>query len=115
MTFKLGILETDDVAPELLKDFGDYPHMFRQLFAALDDTIEFVTYSVVNDEYPEQIEACDAYLMTGSKADSYANDPWIVKLRDYVRQLHDAGKPLTGICFGHQLIAHTLGGEAGKK
>jgi GMP synthase-like glutamine amidotransferase len=28
-----------------------------------------------------------------------------------VRQVHEAAVPLVGVCFGHQLIAHALGGR----
>ena len=32
----------------------------------------------------------------------------------FIRDIFAAGKPLVGICFGHQIIAHALGGYAAK-
>ena len=52
----------------------------------------------------------DAYLVTGSKADSFANDPWIVTLREYLAERYQSGDVLLGVCFGHQILALVLGG-----
>lgn len=35
-------------------------------------------------------------------------------LGDYLRLLRDLRKPLLGICFGHQMMAHSFGGRAAK-
>ena len=32
----------------------------------------------------------------------------------FIRKIFAAGKPLVGICFGHQIVAHALGGHAAK-
>ncbi|MFT5163349.1 MAG: GMP synthase-like glutamine amidotransferase [Alteromonadaceae bacterium] len=109
-----GILETDIVAEELRGTFGTYRQMFSELLAKQDPTLQFNYYNVIEGEYPSNIDECDAYLITGSKANSYDNDPWIVRLKEYIKELASEEKKLIGICFGHQLIAHALGGLAGK-
>ena len=48
------------------------------------------------------------------KAASNEDLPWITVLGEFVKLLHQRKKKLIGICFGHQLIASVLGGEAGK-
>ena len=115
----LGILETGLVEKEYRNQYGSYPEMFRSLFEALasvegDSPIQYKDYNVIEGEYPEDIDECDAYLITGSKHDSFSDDPWIVTLRDYIRTLHQKQKKMVGICFGHQVIAHALGGKAGR-
>ncbi len=111
---KLGILKTDTVRPEWAQRYGQYPDMFRGLLSAVDPALEFVVYDVQQGEYPADIDAVDAYLITGSKASVYDDEPWIKRLMAFVRELHERRKKLVGICFGHQLVAHALGGRAAK-
>ena len=109
---KLGILRTDTVHPEFAARFGEYPDMFMRLLGELDPSLEFCVYHVEREEYPEAIDEVDAYLITGSKFSVYDDEPWIHRLTDFVRKLHARRKKIIGICFGHQMIAHALGGEA---
>ena len=111
---KLGILRTDTVHPEFAARFGEYPDMFMRLLGGLDPSLEFCVYHVEREVYPEAIDEVDAYLITGSKFSVYDDDPWIHRLTDFVRKLYARRKKVIGICFGHQMIAHALGGEARK-
>lgn len=111
---KLGILKADAVRPEWAREFGEYPDMVAAVLSRADPAMEFVTYDVQNGEYPGDIDEVDAYLITGSKASVYDDEPWIARLADFVRELHARKKKLVGICFGHQLVAHALGGVTRK-
>lgn len=43
---------------------------------------------------------------------AFDNDPWIVKLVDYVIDVHaKSTKPVVGMCFGHQIIGRALGAK----
>ena len=107
---RIGILETDTLEPDIKEKYGSYAEMFQRLFMSVDDQLEFTVYRVIEGKYPESIDECDAYLITGSKSSAYDDEPWIIKLRDYIVSLHKQCKKLIGICFGHQIIAHALGG-----
>ncbi|MFN2327408.1 MAG: GMP synthase [Chromatocurvus sp.] len=111
---KLGILRTDTVRPEWSPRFGEYPDMFIQLLGGLDASLKFRVYHVEREEYPEDIDEVDAYLITGSKFSVYDDEPWIHRLAEFVRKVHARHKKMIGICFGHQMIAHALGGETRK-
>jgi len=111
---KLGILKTDAVRPEWVPEFGEYPDMFIGLLRKADPGLEFRVYDVEQGEYPADIDEVDAYLITGSKSSVYDDKPWIATLMDFVRELHRRRKKLVGICFGHQLVAHALGGRTEK-
>jgi len=108
---KLGILKTDAVRPEWVPDFGEYPDMFIALLSRLDPSLEFTVYDVEQGQYPKDIDEVDAYLITGSKSSVYDDKPWIATLMEFVRELDRRRKKLIGVCFGHQLVAHALGGE----
>jgi GMP synthase-like glutamine amidotransferase len=111
---KLGILKTDAVRPQWVPDFGEYPDMFMALLGRLDPDLKFVVYDVEQGEYPAAIDEVDAYLITGSKSSVYDDKPWIGVLMDFVRELDRRHKKIVGICFGHQLVAHALGGKTEK-
>lgn len=111
MPLRICILETDILRPELVDEYKGYGKMFEQLFAKQPIEAEFVTYNVVEGHYPAAGERFDAYLVTGSKADSFGDDPWIQTLRTYLLERYKSGDKLLGICFGHQLLALLLGGK----
>lgn len=111
---KLGILKTDVVRKEWVPQFGEYPDMFMRLLGERDPTLEFTVFDVMLNEYPDAIDAVDAYLITGSKFSVYEDLPWIHRLLDFIRELHGRQKKIVGICFGHQAVAHALGGRAAK-
>lgn len=111
---RIGILKTDQVRPELVPEFGEYPDMFAALLGARDDSLEFVVYDVEHEHYPDAIDEVDAYLITGSKSSVYEDEEWIHRLSEFVCELHQRQKKLLGICFGHQLVAQALGGRTEK-
>lgn len=111
---KLAILDADNLYDSLRPRYDSYGVMFKQLLGPTSDNWELTIYRVLDGEYPADPEYYDGFLITGSKFDSFADEDWIVALRQYVRILFLANKPLVGVCFGHQLLAHALGGYAGR-
>jgi len=90
---------------------GDYHDMFAELVQTQDKAIGISVYDLIADKFPEDLNACDAYIITGSKFGVYEDIPWIKKAKQLVKQLYGANIPTIGICFGHQLIAESLGGK----
>ena len=54
------------------------------------------------------------FVVTGSASSVTERAPWMVRAEALIRDLADAGTPLFGICFGHQLVAQALGGRVEK-
>ncbi len=110
----LGLLETDTLYDDLLADYGSYGQMFARFFNDLGGELEYRYYQVQQGQLPLATDECDAYLITGSKAGVYDSLPWIPPLQTWIADFHQQGARLIGVCFGHQIIAHSLGGHAGR-
>ena len=52
-------------------------------------------------------------IVTGSASDSFSNEPWIVRLREVLGKAAERKQKILGICFGCQVMALVLGGQAG--
>ena len=52
-------------------------------------------------------------VITGSAADSFAQERWITKLRKSLTAASERRQRILAICFGHQLMSVVLGGMAG--
>lgn len=102
------ILETGQPVPSMRRHRG-FPHWIRVAAGlAADDTV------VVNVQAGEALPGREGFagtLITGSGAMVTDRAEWSERSADWLREAAHAGMPLLGICYGHQLLAHALGGE----
>jgi GMP synthase (glutamine-hydrolysing) len=109
---KIGILQTGHSPEEMLEAHGNYSDRFQALLNG--HGFEFETFSVVDGDFPEGTQDADGWLITGSKHGAYEDHDWIPPLEELIRDIRDSGKPMVGVCFGHQIIAQALGGKVEK-
>ena len=111
---KLCILDNDILDGHLADTYSSFGSMFVRLFenAGVDWTIGI--FSTQLGQYPTSFDDYDAVLLTGSRADSFSDAPWVVELRRQVATLLERRKKLVGVCFGHQLIALCMGAPVGR-
>lgn len=111
---KICILDNDNLDPAVVDAYISYGAMTETMFAAAGVPWEFDRFNTTRGEYPASFDDYDAVLLTGSKADSFSDEPWVQTLRGHVTELLKQRKKLLGICFGHQLIAYCLGAQVGR-
>ncbi|CEP63757.1 putative amidotransferase LALA0_S09e01816g [Lachancea lanzarotensis] len=113
---KIAIINAD-FAKENLAKYGDFADMavtmLEQTRAARDEA-EYVTFNVHKDHFPslEQLRNFDGIYITGSQFDAFdTSTGWIVRLRELLSTVltTEGFPPVAGVCFGHQIVASSLG------
>ena len=87
---------------------GDWFKTF--LNRASNGRLSYRVYCAFDGELPDNVSACDAYLITGSSETVLDRADWMVKLAQFcIRAMEN--RPVVGICFGHQLLCQEMGGD----
>ena len=63
---------------------------------------------------PEDLDGIDAVILGGSFASVSDGYPWQTAISAWAQRWRDTGKPMMGICGGHQLMSTLLGGRVEK-
>ena len=111
---RIGILEAGKMLDIVASKHGHYLDLYTDLLHQADPTIETFGVKVVDGVMPSSVHAADGWLISGSRNGVYDGEPWIDALSSFLRACVSAQVPVVGICFGHQLLAQALGGQAAK-
>lgn len=104
----LLILETGRPVASLRRH-GDFAHWIR-VAGGLPASSVRVCRVAGGEALPDRREL-SGVLVTGSGAMVTDREPWSERSAEWLGESLRSGLPVLGICYGHQLIAHALGGE----
>jgi GMP synthase (glutamine-hydrolysing) len=110
-TLPVLIIHTGEPDEKLKAVHGGYAS-FMQRAAGLQDG-EVRVVAVYLGEKLEDPSCYRAALITGSPAMVTDKEAWSEQTAQWLREAARQGLPMLGVCYGHQLLAHALGGEVG--
>lgn len=113
MTRRIAILNTNTDDSDFARRHPDDGCKVQACLLALRPSWRCEVHAVHKDAFPADPTVYDGWVMTGSVASVNDGQPWMLRLADLVRDLHARRVPLVGLCFGHQMVAHALGGRVG--
>lgn len=111
---RLLIIKTGSAPAEIGRKFGDFDHWFVRALPA--DRFDF---DIIRVDEGQALPDCPnqtlpaGVLVTGSPAMVSHRLDWSERTAQWLAQAHAAQLPMLGVCYGHQLIAHALGGRVG--
>jgi len=110
VTHPFLILETGQPVDSMRRHRG-FPHWIRVAAGLRAD--EAIAVNVEGGQPLPSREGFAGVIVTGSNAMVTDRADWSEASAEWLRDAAHAGMPLLGICYGHQLLAHALGGEVG--
>jgi GMP synthase (glutamine-hydrolysing) len=102
------ILETGQPVASMRR-YGRFPHWIR--VAAGLGADDAVAANVEQGDPLPRREGFAGVIVTGSAAYVTERADWSERSARWLLDAAHAGLPVLGICYGHQLLAHALGGE----
>ena len=106
---RLCVLVTGNAPEAMVRDFGDCDEWFCEgLGVAPKDALIPQVYK--GDPFPDAGDLLGV-VVTGSMAFVTDKEPWSEASAEWLVELSKTPVPILGVCYGHQLLAHGLGGR----
>ncbi|MEW6678928.1 MAG: glutamine amidotransferase [Pseudomonadota bacterium] len=106
----LAIFKAGSTWPAMAARHGDFEDWLRRSMGLDAEHLVTVVPVAEGASLPPPGDLAGA-IITGSHAMVTECPAWSEALAEWLRQAVPTGLPVLGICYGHQLLAHALGGE----
>jgi GMP synthase (glutamine-hydrolysing) len=108
---KILIIKTGGTIDSIKADYGDFEDWVRDGLGYSNAEVQTIAV-YLGESLPElnRVNAISGIVITGSNAMVTDREHWSEKTAEWLRQAIEAHYPVLGICYGHQLIAHAMGG-----
>jgi len=110
---KLIVLRAGDAAAPVAARRGEFFGWIKREVGDLWEG-EWLEHDVRTDDPLPGPRDADGFVITGSSSSVTERAPWMLRTEELIRGIADAGTPLFGICFGHQMVGQALGGRVAK-
>jgi len=112
---KILLIKAGEGAQELKEQWGDFEGMFIKK-VGLSPKEFLVTKPYLGESVPPKAaEKFAGIIITGSQSHITEQEKWMEKLILHIKKIaqrcSEVGTPLLGVCFGHHLLAESLGGK----
>lgn len=122
----IAIVVCDTPIPELAPKYGDFGQNITDLLNSTQmvNDVRILSYHICGDnkdaielEYERLTNESNVIgvILSGGRGDAFSKDDWVIRLDRFLEDvLLTSGVPITGICFGHQILAKLLGCPVGR-
>jgi len=105
----MALIKTGCTIEQIKTQHGDFEKWFAEGMGVSD----LLQIDVFRQQALPAAEGLAGIVITGSPAMVSAREDWSERTAEWLAKAVGKGIPVLGVCYGHQLLAHALGGRVG--